>query len=242
LTAGLGRLYLLIASYKITHSSKVRKKMEPNAFAEFWRQLPPGAKIHPADKPILDAKETSLEFGNMPAFGAGPLATASVVLCYLNNRPISKLSERDRDWIIKQEKELGETWGEYLAGVIEGDSRSEPRPLTEWGRDRIKHLNPELENTVATFNIVPYRSPSFADKVRRLTPSLPSAQMARNYLHEVLLPDAARGERFVVVGWGPRLWSVPETQAHATLFVQLHRRGSLGKDLSGRINAWWANR
>ena len=164
------------------------------------------------------------------------------MLCYLNNRPIYKLNERDRGFITKQEEELKDTWGRYLAGVVEGDSRSEPRPHTEWGRKRIARLNPALQEQVAIFNIVPYRSPSFADKVRRLTPSLPSAQMARNYLHEVLLPDAARGERFVVVGWGPRLWSVPETQAHATLFVQLHRRGSLGKDLSDRINAWWANR
>ncbi len=56
--------------------------MESNAFAEFWRQLPPGGKIHPADKPILDSEQHSLETKSMPAFGAGPLATAPVALCY----------------------------------------------------------------------------------------------------------------------------------------------------------------
>ena len=77
--------------------------MESNAFAEFWRQLPPGGKIHPADRPILDAEKHSLKFENLPAFGAGPLATAPVVLCYLNNRPLYKLPACDREFIINQE-------------------------------------------------------------------------------------------------------------------------------------------
>jgi hypothetical protein len=214
--------------------------MKYNSFAEFWRQLPPGDKTHPADKPFLDEVNHSLMFENLPAFGAGPLATADVVLCYLNNRPLSKLGAFDRRLIIKQEKELKETWGEYLAGVIEGNRKIKPRPLTEWAKIRTRDFSPKLK--AATFNIVPYRSPRFTNDDKRLTRVLPSAQMARNYLHDVLLPAAARGERFIVIGWGVKLWGVPKTQAHKTLHVQLPIGGYPGKDLSDRINVWWDNR
>ena len=210
--------------------------MESNAFAEFWRQLPPGGKIHPADRPILDAEKHSLKFENLPAFGAGPLATAPVVLCYLNNRPLYELPACDREFIINQEENLKATWGEYLAGIIE--DTSDPRPHTEFGKKRTKGLEPEA----AIFNIVPYRSPRFTNDDKRLTRVLPSAQMARNYLHDVLLPAAARGERFIVIGWGVKLWGVPKTQAHKTLHVQLPIGGYPGKDLSDRINVWWDNR
>ncbi len=112
--------------------------MESNAFAEFWRKLPPGGKIHPADRPILDAEKHSLKFQNLPAFGAGPLATAPVVLCYLNNRPLYKSPACDREFIIEQEGKLKATWGEYLAGIIE--DTSDPRPHTEFGKMRTKVL------------------------------------------------------------------------------------------------------
>lgn len=217
--------------------------MEPSAFAEFWGQLPPDKKIHPADKPILDAEEHIFEFANLPAFGAGPLATAPVVLCYLNNRPIYKLNERDRGFITKQEEELKDTWGRYLAGVVEGDSRSEPRPHTEWGRKRIARLNPALQEQVAIFNIVPYRSESFRGKKQDIAHHLPSSRMAHNHLHDVLLPAAARGERFIVIVWGPKLWRVRRTQIHGTLAVLNPGPGGyLGKNVEDRINTWWASR
>lgn len=210
--------------------------MESNAFAEFWRKLPPGGKIHPADRPILDAEKHSLKFQNLPAFGAGPLATAPVVLCYLNNRPLYKLPACDREFIINQEEKLKATWGEYLAGIIEGTS--EPRPLTEWGRERTKGLKTELE--AAIFNIVPYRS---SERTKQLAYYLPSSRMARNYLHDVLLPAAARGERFIVIVWGRVLWGVHPALSHATLSVDTksNRRGFLSEDLNDRIKAWWAN-
>ncbi len=213
--------------------------MESNAFAEFWRQLPPGGKIHPADRPILDAEKHSLEFEDLPAFGAGPLATAPVVLCYLNNRPLYKLPACDREFIINQEEKLKATWGEYLAGIIEGIR--DPRPLTEWGRERTKGLKPELE--AATFNIVPYRSSEFKRRTRQLAYYLPSSRLARNYLHDVLLPAAARGERFIVIVWGRVLWGVHPALSHATLSVLKDtRRGYLKEDLKDRINTWWAKR
>jgi hypothetical protein len=220
--------------------------MESNAFAEFWRQLPPGGKIHPADRPILDAEKHSLKFENLPAFGAGPLATAPVVLCYLNNRPLYKLPACDREFIINQEEKLKATWGEYLAGIIEGTR--DPRPLTEWGRERTKGLKPELEAATlkpkleaATFNIVPYRSSEFKGRTRQLAYYLPSSRMARNYLHDVLLPAAARGERFIVIVWGRVLWGVHPALSHATLSVPKgYIGGFLSEDLKDRIKAWWA--
>ena len=109
--------------------------MESNAFAEFWRQLPPGKKVHPADKPILDKEKNSLRTRFLPAFGAGPLASAPVVLCYLNHA----LPDGPR----KEEKEHGAAWGEYLAGIIEGTS--EPRPLRSWGEKRTENLDPPAE-------------------------------------------------------------------------------------------------
>jgi len=211
--------------------------MEPNAFAEFWRQLPPGAKIHPADKPTLDAEKHSLKFQKLPAFGAGPLATAPVVLCYLNNRPLYKLPACDREFIKNQEEKLKATWGEYLAGIIEGTS--EPRPHTEFGKKRTKGLEPEA----AIFNIVPYRSSEFKGRTKQLAYYLPSARMARNYLHDVLLPAAARGERFIVIVWGRVLWGVHPALSHATLSVDTkpNMSGLLSEDLNDRIKAWWAN-
>ncbi len=204
--------------------------MESNVFAEFWRQLPPGEKIHPADKPILNDEKHSLETKSMPAFGAGPLATAPVVLCYLNNRPIEKSLTNE---IKKHESEHKAVWGEYLAGIIEGNS--EPRPLGSWGKARTKGLKPKA----ATFNIVPYRSPRFRGKVRRLAHYLPSARMARDYLHGMLLPAAARGERFIVIAWGAVLWGVHPALAHATLSVgETNPAGYLSHELKERINAW----
>ncbi len=209
-----------------------RQKIEANAFAEFWRQLPAGKKVHPADKPILDAEKHSLTTSYFPAFGEGALAAAPVDLCYLNHRPPKGPAIRvTRD----HERRPGANWGEYLAGVIEG--KSEPRPLSEWTKKRIEGLKPE----VATFNIVPYRSPTFKDA--RLTQFLPSVRMARNYLHSVLLPAATRNERFIAVIWGARLWSVHPTQSHATLKVETGNRGGwLSDNLKAQIEAWASRR
>jgi hypothetical protein len=201
-------------------------------FADFWRQLPPGKTIHPADKPILDNEPHTLVTEYLPEFGKGPLATAPVVLCYLNNG-YTKTSP------LATVEEHGKTWGRYLAGIIEG--KSQPRSLSPWVKDRVRDLNLK-EGQVATFNIVPYRSQKF--KNRELAQYLPSVRMARNYLHDVLLPAAARGERFVVIARAVRLWGVHPAQTRGTLAVCTpngggwNRGGYLPGDVKRRIKAW----
>ena len=200
-------------------------------FADFWRQLPVGETVHPADKPILSARRHSLRTELRPAFGAGPLAKARVVLCYLNN----KFTEEDDKLGIDPIERLidpPEDWGEYLAGIIEG--RRDPLPFRPWGEVRIRDLD---GIKVATFNIVPYRSREFRE--RSLARRLPSAQMARSYLHNVLLPEAAGSERFVVIVWGAKLWGVEPEDSHDTLAVcTRNRKGYLPDDVKRRIKAW----
>lgn len=204
--------------------------MKPISFAEFWRQLPVGETVHPADRPILDNYRHSLTTHLRPAFGQGPLATAPVVLCYLNNKFTEEDEARNVD-PLEAVAGPNKHWGEYLAGIIEG--ARPPLPFREWSKARIHGL----ESLVAIFNIVPYRSRGF--KQRRLARKLPSALMACRYLHEVLLPAAARNDRFVVIMWGAKLWGVDPAQDHETLKVFTNNRaGYLPDELRKRIQNW----
>ena len=54
-----------------------------------------------------------------------------------------------------------------------------------------------LQSQIASIELVPYHSKRFSFPAK-LVPSLKSTDLAKKYVHEVLLPAALRGERLVV--------------------------------------------
>lgn len=75
-------------------------------------------------------------------------------------------------------------------------------------------------------------------KANLLTPALlkklPSAQIARRYLHEVLMPQAQSGERFLVICRGAWAWQAPRNLEGKNIAFAYPRGGHFHGGISRR--------
>ncbi|WP_342111288.1 hypothetical protein [Methylobacterium sp. SI9] len=158
----------------------------------FWADVPPNARVHPADKPILDRSPHSFDLRCLPSNIDGPLRTARVVLLYLS----PGMDERDveeADWPESQRKYADRRAGHAPLRRPDDHNRGHA-----WWAARIKRLGPwqELQHRVAVLNIGPYHSQRFTDYP--MLAALPSCRVALDWAHTVLFPQAEVGERVVI--------------------------------------------
>ena len=133
----------------------------------------------------------------------GPLKTAPVVVCYLN----PGCEEADRR-IFADEANRKKLFGQ-IAGEQEFPLWFER--WSQWYLPRVRfggRSDSEIARTVAIFNVCAYASRNANHLTVAMVRSLPSSGIARRYLHEVLLPQARRLERFVVIARGSWAWEV----------------------------------
>ena len=202
---------------------------------DFWATLPPQACVHPKDRPILDQYPGIFELDIPPGHVNGPLKTAPVVACYLN----PGFEEEDRAWF-NRERERAK-----LFRQVHGEDRF-PLWFPRWRKwylervwDRKRIGEEQLAQTVAIFNVCAYASPDAQQLQPEIIQRLPSSQMARCYLREVLIPQARRGERFLVIARGHREWGVDRSLECRTIrFSPNPRGGHFGKKIRDAVYDW----
>lgn len=92
-------------------------------------------------------------------------------------------------------------WHSKLAQVIQ--------ELAKTWRIPFSAARAQLARSIASIELFPYHSASFHDAEGWLQ-SLPSVQLARRYVHDVLLPRVRSKEAIVIVTRKARIWDLPE--------------------------------
>lgn len=97
---------------------------------------------------------------------------------------------------------------------------------------RYLHALQYLSQRMAHVELIPYHSSGFSSHA--LIQKLPSAQMARAFVRDVLIPDARRGDRIVIVTRRAKDWGFPKGRRGVVIYKGGHTRGaSLSPNSSG---------
>lgn len=190
---------------------------------EFWSEIGPNQHIHPADKRIFDRLGSGHGFDLhcLPLNFAGPLKTAPIVLLYLS----PGLSQEDLDLAKSQRGKRH--YSEQRTGTFPlSDLNS---AAAAWRKERLSWIGhpDKIRSKVATANIGAYHSHSFVDD--HILAALPSSRAMLDWAHNVLFPEAERGERIVVCMRKARFWGLePGRRYGKALFApETNRRGHM---------------
>ena len=200
---------------------------------DYWQDFRFGEKVHPADVRVIERYPGVFDLSIPPGHVTGRLKTAPIVACYLN----PGIEHDDKKYLETTEGQ------NVLFDQICGE-RDFPLQIPRWEkwfRSRVRHIRltkAQLIRAVAIFNVCPYASRNANRVTRSVLRDLPSAQVAQRYLHEVLIPQAQRGERFVVICRASWAWEVTSSMACDTIRFAYPRGGHIGKEIGDRISSW----
>jgi len=205
---------------------------------DFWKALPYQQCVHPEDREVLAKHPGVFELGIPPGHVNGRLKTAPVVACYLN----PGFEEADRVFF------SGETERRLLFEQINGESDF-PLWFERWRKWFLQRVrfgqmpDEQLASTVAIFNVCAYASKNADNLKASIVKDLPSSKIARRYLHEVLMPQAQRRERFVVIARGRGAWEVDRSMKSDNIrFAPNPRGGHFGPEIGNAISKWMESR
>lgn len=212
--------------------------MNVDMIFDFWEKLPQKACIHPDDEDAIEQHKDIFELHVPPGHINGQLKTSPIIALFLNPG-----FEDDDKQGFEDDKNRA-----LLFQQIKGESDF-PLWFHRWRRwfiPRVKidgMTDAEIARNVSILNVCPYASKD----AKRLTPSvlnkLPSAQVAIKYLHEVLIPEAQRGERFIVVCRAAWAWKVDQSlECDNIKFVKNPRGGHFGPEIRNQIKSWLKTR
>jgi hypothetical protein len=205
--------------------------MKRQGLFEFWAEAAKtNFMFHPADKPVLDkyAKYYSFPLDTLVGPLMGPAENAPITLLYANGGRSDE--DFDPDYI---ETSLP-SYGHHLSGQAALPFFENHPPARRWTEARIKPFGlsyARARDKVAFLNIVPYKSKNMDDwrkpVVRDLIEELPSVQMMRQWVHQVLISDAIAERRMVVCLRAAWLWKLEaESERKGGLFTpRWNRRG-----------------
>jgi hypothetical protein len=188
---------------------------------EFWAEAASSDRFHPRDHDVLRRASHGFDAECLPIPFSGPLKTAPVVLLYLapgwprEFRAISGTAE-----IQAQCAERRKGY-QPLGGPEDG-----PRGI-KWLCSHTKVFGPweTFREKIATLEICPYHAKgNFADT--HLLAALPSSNVALDWAHTVLFPQAERCERVVVCMRSSKLWGLERSRQYAgTLYAPKTTQG-----------------
>jgi hypothetical protein len=205
---------------------------------DFWKRMKTGSFVHPDDLEQLNLRPGVFMLDRPPGQITGPLKTAPVVACFTN--PGYDASDAE----LVQSSSSSQALLAQLSGT-------EPYPLQfpswrRWFIERVGRVHSSesyLARTIAVLNACAYASPNTANISRRFLTGLPSSLQAKRYLHEVLLPAARRGEKFVVICRGAWAWEVDSSiESETVRFAPNPAGGHFGPNLSHAIQEWLRKR
>lgn len=193
----------------------------------------PGEYVHPADREVLARYPRLFETNVPPGPINGRLKTAPVVACYLNPR----CNDDDRAYYADPVR--GPSLFEQMKGESDYPIWAEP-----WKKWLVQHVGfgnktaEQLASEVAVFNICAYASKGAPPD--SIINKLQSSWRAMRYLHDVLIPQAKRGERFIVFIWGNKYWKVDEKIESETIRFgpRPNRSGNFTPEIRNAISKW----
>lgn len=195
----------------------------------FWKQLGPSERIHPADKDVfkrlrLDGHKFNLNA--LPGCFAGPLKTAKIVLLYMSP------GFSPKDEIIAKKKEYQERAMRHRAGE-EPLHIEENNPGSTWWQSRTKCFKIDkhtLKNNLAILNIGAYHSKEMYDP--ELLAALPSSRVSLDWAQSVLFPEAISGDRIVICLRAAKYWGLRQGNTYGkSLFApNVTRKGYMNRD------------
>ncbi|WP_145616820.1 hypothetical protein [Nitrospirillum bahiense] len=214
--------------------------MEYDGLFDFWANVGPSNRIHPADAPVLARLDEGnqnwnqqhpapeeldgLDLRCLPLPFIGPLRTAPVVFLTL----LPGLEEDDVE-------EAATEAGQHRYHLMR--QGNQPLPLNgeiggawKWWKARTARLGDPmmLRHHVAFLDIGAYHSKKAPD--RQTLAALPSSRMAIDWAQQVLFPQAVKGERVVVCLRAARMWGLRRNRCQGSLFVpETPRSGHLGQ-------------
>jgi hypothetical protein len=115
-------------------------------------------------------------------------------------------------------------WNTKLAGVID-------RAAARWGLSYAAARH-RVANRLAAIELVPYHSARFSPSSARPT-RLKSAELAREYVHQQLVPRARAGQLTIIVTRHAKSWGLPAADHIVTYTGQLARGALLTPDSQG---------
>lgn len=177
---------------------------------DFWGQISPSQKIHPADKPIFDRLRTdghNFNLNTLPGCFAGPLKTAKIVLLYMS----PGLSPYDEE--IANTKEGQKLASRYRTG--HEPLRESDTPGSQWWQLRTNCFGVDknvIAQNTAILNIGAYHSKTMEDP--ELLAALPSCRVALNWAQTVLFPQAISGDRIVICLRAAKFWGLRQNSKY----------------------------
>lgn len=203
---------------------------------DFWNKLKAQQCVHPEDANVLKKHPDTFELNIPPGHINGQFKSAPIIALYLNP------GFEDEDRLSFDNAE----YRELLFQQIQGENDF-PLWFERWKkwfipRVRINDLDDnQLAKNVAIFNVCAYASKDAKMLTPEIIESLPSSQVAIRYLHDVLIPQAKRGERFIVVGRGAWAWKLKPScdyECSNIRFVSSPRGGYFGPKIREEISQW----
>src|SRR5690348_12701785 len=131
--------------------------VEPNLIG-FWRDIPGPCDRHPADRQVLDRRPSDFDLRGLPNPFFGPLATAPVVLLYLNP------GLRDSDIEQAERRDTQAYFVRQRQGNAPLPSEKEYPTTYKWLALKLKQFECEPDNVrekLAVLNLCAYRSKKF---------------------------------------------------------------------------------
>lgn len=185
---------------------------------EFWAQVGPSDRIHPADRDVLSRVAHGFNTKCLPGCYWGRLRTAAVVLLFLSPG-LSKRDESNAKLKRFQQREMRTRQGHE---PFHADGSG-----FKWLASRTKCFGLNWEQTclhMAVLNIGAYHSANFSDPP--LLAALPSSRTSIAWAQEVLFPQAMAGERVVICLRAAAFWGLTAGRRYGqSLFAPAVTRG-----------------
>jgi hypothetical protein len=207
-------------------------KIDCDAIVRFWRKSRRRPHQHVSDQKYLTSDHHhDFRLKCLARPWSGPICKAPVILVYANpgySRSDEKFSNKKRRPLLLSE------W----SGKRPHFTESEYPGWTKWFRPRVKQLGKfeDLSPLIAVLNLIPYHSPKVQyDWVN----VLPSANIARRFLKETLIPQAWAGKKFVVVMRARKHWGVSKADECGNFLISdQNRGGQVPKSVARKIRKW----
>jgi len=202
---------------------------------EFWAGLAGNARVHPADRAVLDRANHSFDLDCLPAPFTGPLKTARVVLLFLSPGldgdgfdQRHARSAQGQQWYLRQR-----------SGLEPMPDADEHNPHYHWWTKKVRQfgLTPnEARHSVAILDLAPYHSVTFSDW--HMLSALPSSRASLDWAQSTLFEEAMAGERIVICMRSADRWGLRAGRSYGEgLFAPECTRGGfmLRDELRNRV-------
>ncbi len=171
---------------------------------DFWAQIDNAEPIHPADAATVARVQPEFDWHCLPIPYMGPLATAKVVLLFLNPGLCAldhelAATEAGRHWYAEQRTGHG--------NLPNNDEHADANLWLNGILGQFGTTQEAVADTVAILDLCAYHSQNFR-RLHEMTAALQSCRVSTHWAQNSLFPRAERGEVVVVCLRSPLYWGL----------------------------------